>query len=55
VRKLLDKAPGVGDEPPLDLTAFGGRVQYLRKPYLSRELMPRVQAASGGGEDEPAE
>jgi CheY-like chemotaxis protein len=62
VRKLLDKAPGVGilftsdgDEPPLDLTTFGGRVQYLRKPYLPRELMHRVQAASGcGGEGEPA-
>ena len=60
-RKLLDKAPGVGilltsdgDEPPIDLAPFDGHVQYLRKPYLPRELMHRVQAASGcGGEAEP--
>lgn len=60
VGKLLDKDQGTGvlltsdhDEPPIDLAPFEGRVQYLRKPYLPRELMHRVQAASGcGGESE---
>jgi len=61
IRKLLDVAPSVGilltsdnDEPPVDLAPFAGQVQYLRKPYLPRELMHRVQAASGcGGEADP--
>lgn len=56
VRDLLDRAPRVGilltsdnEEPPLDLAPLGGRVGYLRKPYLPRELMRGVQHASGCG------
>jgi len=58
VRELRGHAPRVGvlltsdsEQSPVDLGPFAGEVQYLRKPYLPRELMARVQAASGcGGE-----
>ncbi|MBT3287682.1 MAG: response regulator [Victivallales bacterium] len=60
VRELRERTPHVGvlltsdsEESPVDLGLFAGEVQYLRKPYLPRELMARVQAASGcGGEQD---
>lgn len=62
VRGTLEQAPNSGilltsdsEELPLDLSPFAGRVAYLRKPYLPRELMHRVQRISGcgGGNGEP--
>jgi signal transduction histidine kinase len=54
VFELREKAPKVGilltsdgDESPMDLSVFDGAVQYLRKPYLPRELMRQVQATGG--------
>jgi CheY-like chemotaxis protein len=61
VLELRVTAPTVGilltsdsDESPIDLGELGGKVQYLRKPYLPRELMRRVLAASVGKPETPA-
>ncbi len=60
VRDTLEQAPNSGilltsdsEELPLDLSPFAGRVAYLRKPYLPRELMHRVQSISGCGGGQP--